>query len=269
VLSALALDLDGTLLRPDESISERNQRAVRAAAKAGWHVILATARWFQLAERTATALGLRGPTIACSGAEVRRLGDGTDLMDVRLPVAFADALYELCDKNRCLAWVALDREVLMRMNGTPPPGLPEEIRPVGRLAGASLLVPRMVLIQGSHITEVINETLRPHWQQDVRFLTSVSAHGKPVLTLTGAGADKGTALAVACADIGIAPTDVVAIGDGENDIEMFRVAGASFAMGQASDVVKAAADEVTATNTQDGVAIAVERLLAHDNRSAG
>ena len=80
----LALDLDGTLLGPDDTISERDQRAVAAAVDAGWSVVLATARWYQLAERTARSLGLVDPVIACSGAEVRRLRDGVDLLDCLL-----------------------------------------------------------------------------------------------------------------------------------------------------------------------------------------
>ena len=60
---------------------------------------------------------------------------------------------------------------------------------------------------------------------------------------------------------------MVAFGDAENDIEMFRVARLSVAMGQASPQVRAAATTVTADNTDDGVAIAVERLL-HDGEDA-
>jgi hydroxymethylpyrimidine pyrophosphatase-like HAD family hydrolase len=59
----------------------------------------------------------------------------------------------------------------------------------------------------------------------------------------------------------ISAADVVAFGDAEADIEMFRVAGASVAMGQASDHVKSFATAVTLSNDEDGVALAVERLL--------
>jgi hydroxymethylpyrimidine pyrophosphatase-like HAD family hydrolase len=62
--------------------------------------------------------------------------------------------------------------------------------------------------------------------------------------------------------MGLQPRDVVAFGDAENDIEMFRVAGASVAMGQAGDDVKAKATAVTLRNDEAGVARAIERLLA-------
>ena len=55
---------------------------------------------------------------------------------------------------------------------------------------------------------------------------------------------------------------MITFGDAENDIEMFKVSGASVAMGQASDAVKAAATTVTAANTQDGVAQAIDKILS-------
>jgi hypothetical protein len=55
---------------------------------------------------------------------------------------------------------------------------------------------------------------------------------------------------------------VVAFGDSENDLEMFKVAGASVAMGQADERVKAAATKVTSRHDEDGVARAIDELLA-------
>ena len=73
-------------------------------------------------------------------------------------------------------------------------------------------------------------------------------------------------MAVACKELDIHPLQVVAIGDAQNDVEMFRVAGTSFAMGQASDMVKAAATRVTAPNDEDGVAQAIRTVLAARRR---
>lgn len=262
-IRALAIDLDGTLLTREETVSERNRRAVQAARAAGLEVILATAGWYQRAERVARPLGLLGPAITCSGAEVRRLADGADLMDVRMPEAFAARLYEILDAQRCIAWVALDDSVLMKIEGDPDPALlMPEIRHVPSVAAAADAAPRMVLVQGSAVTRAILETLAGEWRDRVRFISSISGYAKSILTLTAVGADKGVALAVACRDLGIDPTEVVAIGDADNDMEMFRVAGGSFAMGQASAEVKAAARAVTGACDEDGVAQAIERLLA-------
>ena len=259
VVRALAVDLDGTLLRPDDTISERDRRAVGAAIEAGWSVVLATARWYQLAERTARQLGLADPVIACSGAEVRRLRDGVDLLDVRIPAAFTAELYERCEQHDAMVMVYEERGVAVR-SATATPALPE-MRRVATLAGAEP-TPRAVLVFGDELTRIVLDELAPRWVDQVRFLVSMTGRGAGVLTVTSAGADKGRALGVACADLGIDPADVVAFGDSETDVEMFRVAGASVAMGQAAPAVQDAATWVTAPNTADGVGTAIEQLLA-------
>src|SRR5262245_23156281 len=108
---ALALDLDGTLLTSREDVSERNLRALDQARAAGLRIILASARWYQLAERVARQVGAAPPVVACSGAQVRRLDDGLDLLDVRLPKEFTQALYDICDAERCIGTVVLDETV--------------------------------------------------------------------------------------------------------------------------------------------------------------
>jgi Cof subfamily protein (haloacid dehalogenase superfamily) len=260
---ALAIDLDGTLLTPAEVVSPRNQAAVRAALDHGLEVIVATARWYRMAQEVAAQFSLTGPAIACSGAQVRRLGDGGDLLDRRLPPAFVSALYEICDSMRCVATVALDDEVVVKLEGNPDPAsMPAGLRQTTSLASTLPQVPRIALIQGSTVNQRIVDSLAPEWSDRVRFVESISSAAKTILTLTAVGADKGEALRAACDDLGLDPAQVVAIGDADNDIEMFRVAGASFAMGQASATVKAAATAVTANNEGDGVALAIEQVLA-------
>jgi hypothetical protein len=255
---ALALDLDGTLLDRDDTVSRRNRAAVAAAADAGWHVILATARWYQLAERTARELGLVDPVIACSGAEVRRLRDGVDLFDVRLPEGFVAELYSLCDATEGVVLACQEHDVALR--GPLEPTMPEMHR-VASLIEAAESTARCVLVFGDELTLLIVATLRQRWGTDVRFLNSMTARGHRVLTLTSARADKGLALAVACRDLGIEPSDVVAMGDSETDIEMFKVAGASVAMGQSDDTVRAAATWITSSHDEHGVARAIERIM--------
>jgi hypothetical protein len=74
--------------------------------------------------------------------------------------------------------------------------------------------------------------------------------------VTAAGVNKATALA----ELGVPPEEVVAFGDYPNDIPMLQWAGLGVAMGNAHPEVIAIADEVTATNDEDGVAVVLERL---------
>jgi Cof subfamily protein (haloacid dehalogenase superfamily) len=267
---ALALDLDGTLLTSREEVSGRNVAALAKARAAGLQIILASARWYQLAERVARQVQAAPPVVACSGAQVRRLDDGRDLLDIRLPDEFAAALYDICDANRCIATFVLDEQVAVKLDNAPDASLaPLEMRFVQSLAATVNEQPRIALIQGSDTCRMIEDKLAPGWSDRVHFMTSVSGRGKPVLTLTAMGAHKGVALQVACADLGIETAEVVAFGDSGNDIEMFKVAGASVAMGQADDALKVAATYVSAPCDQDGVAVAIERLLANGDLSSG
>jgi len=82
------------------------------------------------------------------------------------------------------------------------------------------------------------------------------------LEITARGVDKAAAIRRVCEHMTISPFAIAAIGDGENDIELLRLAGIGVAMGHAGSAVRAAADWVTASNDQDGVALAIDRLLA-------
>jgi 5-amino-6-(5-phospho-D-ribitylamino)uracil phosphatase len=259
-LRALAVDLDGTLLGPDGRVSARNRTAVQAAVAAGLHVVLATARWHRSAERIADELGLEDPVIACSGAQVRRRTDEVDLHDVRLPHAFAHELFELCDAEDGTMFAYGHTEVTFRMPAAPSERSHPDIVPVSSLAAVDR-DPRCVLVFGDALIELVEATLAPRWGDEVRFLESLTGEGRSALTLTARGADKGLALHVACDALGIDVAGVAAFGDSDTDVEMFKVAGAGIAMGQASDAVKSAASWVTGTHAEDGVATVVERLL--------
>ena len=158
--------------------------------------------------------------------------------------------------------VCQDTEVLLRLHREPNTPQNPEIRWTDHLAGVAMDRPRCALLFGDEFNVLVLDTLASRWRADVRFLVSKNRAGASVLTLTSSLADKGTTLRVACADLGIELADVVAMGDSETDIEMFKVAGAGVAMGQAADDVQQAATWVTATHADDGVGVAIEQLLA-------
>jgi Cof subfamily protein (haloacid dehalogenase superfamily) len=258
---ALAIDLDGTLL-VGEDVPEPNAHLLREADAAGLHVIIATARWRQMARRVEEHIGISGPAITCSGAQVYAPDVGRDVFDERLPRDFTEELYALCDSDRCVATVTVEDRTLLKLDGHPDPSLvPEEMHWVPALTGADPSLPRVAAIQGTKVNERIRAELQPKYRGRVHFFDSIGPTGKVILTLTSAKASKGDALRAACAHLGITPAQVVAFGDSENDIEMFKVAGASVAMGQADERTKAAATTVTGRNDEAGVALMVERLL--------
>lgn len=79
------------------------------------------------------------------------------------------------------------------------------------------------------------------------------------LDIVPEGVSKATGLDVACSRLGIAPSDVLAVGDGNNDVEMLAWAGRGVAMGNAPDAVRAVADAVTLDVDDDGLAVELNR----------
>ena len=81
------------------------------------------------------------------------------------------------------------------------------------------------------------------------------------LEFNKAGISKATGVRFLSEYLGVSVNDVIAIGDSENDIEMLKIAGTGIAMGNAVEEAKAAADDITASNDEDGVAKAIEKYL--------
>jgi len=258
---ALAIDLDGTLL-VGEDLSSENRDAVRLAHDAGFEIIIATARWRQMAEGIAKQLGIEKPIIACSGAQVYLPQNQEDIFDHRLPDAFISELYALCNTNRCIATVTIDTDVILKLDGQPDMNLlPSEMIWVPQLDVMTHRAVRIAAIQGSGVVKEIKDNLGPKFKNEVNIYDSIGPNGKLVITITAKAANKGKALLACCQHLNIDPMAVVSFGDAENDIEMFKVSGASVAMGQAADFIKAAATTTSSDNTDNGVAKAIHRIL--------
>jgi 5-amino-6-(5-phospho-D-ribitylamino)uracil phosphatase len=260
---ALALDLDGTTLI-GEDLPEANKLALQKAAASGYEIIVATARWIQMAQRVADQIGTPSVAIACSGAQVHDPRVVKDIFDERLPAVFVEELFEVCNNARCIATVTVSERVLLKLDGEPDRSkMDDEMTWVPQLSLDANDLPRIAAIQGSAVCEYIKRELKPKYADSVNIFDSIGPSGKLVLTLTNKRANKGVALQAACDHLNLDPKDVIAFGDAENDLAMFDLAGASVAMGQANDEVKSAADYVSAPNFECGVAQAIEIILEH------
>jgi Cof subfamily protein (haloacid dehalogenase superfamily) len=216
----------------------------------------------QLAEAISQQIGLkRLPIIACSGAQVYCTITASDIYDTRLPLGFVERLYGICNENRCIASATVDSHTWLKVEPEPPAvSVSKELRWVSALP-ASAELPRIATVQGRSTIDMVRKLHQEGFQERVNVFDSVGPNGTTVITITAKNADKGIALGKACDHLGIAPTEVIAFGDAENDIAMFRLAGQSVAMEQAEAEIKSAADHVTATNENDGVAEFIENHL--------
>lgn len=251
----VALDIDGTLLSPDEVVAPRVRSAVRAAVDAGAHVVLATGRSAYGVEPVLDLLGLdSGCCVASNGAVIFRYRP----VEVTRTVTFdATAAVEAVLARVPNALVAV--EVVgdgYRVNRHFPDG---------EITGRMWVEPVSSLVR-EPVTRVIIRDPASTAEDFVRLAASLGLHGTGYfvgytawLDLAPDGVSKASALQTIADELDVRPADVLAIGDGRNDLEMLAWAGRGVAMGQAYDEVVSAADDVTAALADDGVAVELSR----------
>lgn len=258
--TALAIDLDGTLLIGN-TLPDAESEALFRAKSLGLEIIIATARWLELANQVTDSLNLTSPIITCSGAQVYDPMTCQDLADHRLPADIVKIIYPLIDSHDCIATATYDSDTFLSGLSEPPNS--NDIGPVkwiNSLSEATAGSARMITVQGTQALNSIRSILAPQTDR-VSVVDSIGPSGKSILTITATKANKGTALITACDHLGINPEQVIAFGDTDGDLDMFAVAGTSVAMGQASKKVQAAATYITSPNTENGVAQFLNRLF--------
>jgi len=254
-----AIDLDGTLLDSHNRVSEADAQALRDLAAAGVTIAPATARWYSASLAPFRQMGFDVASIACGGTDVR-LASGAVVAQTPLPVDFVPFVADLCDRAHWVASLSTPDRTYRRERELPPwaANAPAGLIPVTHLRDADLsgLLTVLAHLDGNdpHLAE-----LEP-WADRILAHRAVAWNGSEMVTVTAAGADKGTALLALCGALGIDPSEAVAFGDSDVDIPLMQAAGLGVAMGNAADAVKTCAGRVTATVDESGVARTVRDI---------
>jgi hydroxymethylpyrimidine pyrophosphatase-like HAD family hydrolase len=275
----VALDIDGTLLTPQGHVSPRTVAAVRAVCERGVLVVLCTGRSFSRGIGALGAeLGLHLPAIVRNGAAVQDIATGEVLAQRAIaPAAVRAAL----DAVLAAGATPLVQEGARHRDAIclPPP---DECGP------AALHFERLWRAEGDTFVRVAStaalyDAREPWWIggagsrddtaracEALRRIPGLlvrwsgdesSARDQYIASSVPEGCTKAAALAEFAAQHGVSLAEVFAVGDYYNDVEMLREVGFGVAMGQAPDVVKAAARAVAPDNARDGCAIALERYV--------
>jgi hydroxymethylpyrimidine pyrophosphatase-like HAD family hydrolase len=265
----VASDLDGTLLRPDETVSERTREAIVAVRRAGITLVLVTGRPPRALAPIAARIGVGGIAICANGAVVWDLDAGT-MVDVT-PLAADLAAGLVRELREAIPGVLFAVELEHGFGreagwtdgtGPPRPRLVERETPEVLEADAlELVTGPVVKLLVRHPTLPFPEVAR-RARQAVGEQAVVTWAGTRLLEISAAGVTKAWALERLCARLGVRRQQVLALGDMENDLPMLAWAGHSVAVANAQPDVLDAADEVTASNLDDGVALVLERLAA-------
>lgn len=258
----IASDLDGTLLRNDGSISERTRRALHGAQEAGITVVLVSGRHPSFLRAKAAEAGVAGLAICSNGA-----------------ITYDPA------RDTIVRHMALDPQVaqhVIRSLRVAVPGISFAIElgplltweaPFDQRRGASDVPVEVCADALTLCTEPVTKLIAWHREVDsdtlvehARNITSTDevsiTYSTPhLIEISAAGVHKAAGLQALCMERGISSDEVIAFGDMPNDLAMLHWAGHGVAVANAHPRVRAVADEVTRSNTEDGVALVVERLL--------
>jgi Cof subfamily protein (haloacid dehalogenase superfamily) len=256
-----ALDVDGTVVDHDDRLSEAVREAVADVVAAGVHVVISTGRSLHGTLPILDRLGLTHGWAVCSnGAVVLRLDPG---LERGYEVAHAETFdptpaLQLLQSHLPTALYAVE-DVGDGYRLTAP--FPEH-----ELSGELLIVPFAELLHRPATRVIVRST--EHTPQDfIDLVEKVGLHGVSYavgwtawLDLAPDGVNKASALERVRRALDVPVECTLAVGDGRNDLEMFAWAGRSVAMGQAVPEVIAAADEVTAPVTEDGLALVLRAV---------
>ncbi|MFD5029749.1 HAD family hydrolase [Streptomyces sp. NPDC058405] len=258
----VATDLDGTLLGEDHTVSARTREALAAATAAGAAHIIVTGRAVPWTRHILGDLGYDGLAVCGQGAQVYHAGEHKLLTSVTLDrqlaaLAISKIEAEIGPLALAVSRDGLDGDVLVgpgyRVQEGPLPAL--VVDDPAELWSAPL---NKVYIQHP---ELDDDALALAARATAGSLVAVVMAGAGVVEILPLGLSKATGLSLAARRLGVKAADTIAFGDMPNDIPMFGWARHGVAMANAHEDLKAVADEVTASNEDDGIAMVLEKLL--------
>lgn len=265
----IAFDMDGTLLRSDQTIDPDSLAAIAEASQAGKVVALSTGRALsELAAHLPLLPSVRYGVLA-SGGLVYDFHEGLVLAKKALPAPVIHQIGQLLAIEDLFCLVMRDGQGFVQSDQF------ERIGDYHMAAFAQLytdtaqFVDSLGALLGQGEFEKINlyfktEELREHYYQFFsQYEVSIAKAEISGLELTAQGADKGEGLASLCRHLNLALSQVIAVGDADNDEPAFRRVGLGLAMANANDLIKSLAGTIVADNNSGGCAQAIrDHLLA-------
>lgn len=265
-IQAIVIDIDGTLLNSQHQMGERTAARVSAAIEHGIKVILATGKTRTSAEWMIEKLGVETPGIYLQGLMVYN-PDGTVRHEQALDANIARQVITYAEDRGFTMIAYSGKSILMKsvnetgikFSQTYHEPAPEGIGPLQNILG-EMQIHKLMAVKPGDAKAI--KALR--WQLSMQLdekAKLVQAAIPDMLEIVPPRSSKGAALRTLLRELDIDPAHVMAIGDGENDIEMLQLAAVGVAMENASPELKAVADYITASNDTDGVAMAIEKYI--------
>lgn len=263
----IAADLDGTLRPERQPPRPRVVAAVRRAQEAGVRVVMATGRTFRTAQPFIEPLGLRDAAICDQGASIYDVPTGALLYEIRVPAGPAKALLAYAQTNQLTFVACIDNDFYA-------PRVTEHLENFVGPFRDHLHIPTdwtHLLEHGAQKISFINDPattthilydLRAQFSDQLQIVQSYVLY----VEITHPAASKGRAVEWLAKRWDIPQTEVLAIGDHDNDRSMIQWAGLGIAMGNAADVLKDVADFIVPSADEDGAAEAIDKFVLDAGR---
>ncbi|TBL88632.1 sugar-phosphatase [Hafnia alvei] len=266
-IKLIAIDLDGTLLNNDRMVAPAVKQAILAAKAQGVHVVLATGRPFIGAQQYLHELELDTAGCYClcnNGGLIVHAENGEPLFETLLDNA--DYLYlESLSRQVGSHFHALDHHKLYTANRDVSKytvhesfitGIPLHFCPADEM-DKSIRFPKVMMIDHPEVLDAAIARIPPEAYERYTMMKS----SPYFLEVLNKDADKGKGIARLAQYLNIPRENVMCIGDHGNDLAMVEYAGVGVAMGNAEPAIKDAAQFVTTTNQEDGVAVAINKFV--------
>lgn len=260
-------DLDGTLLRDDHTISEYTKSVIRKVSEQGIEFMLATGRIFGGARKYARELNLNTPILACNGALIKEAA-GELLYGRPLPEDTLEEIFrQLTDRNIYFHCYAEESFYTKKIEGSLASfysfnsAQPQEDRfPMVEIEPMELIGKEAVYkVLARYEDEVDRKALYDCLKEIPG--TSVTVSWLNSFDICADQVSKSSAIDRYAREKGIEPSEIICFGDNYNDVDMIRYAGLGIAPENAVSAIKEAADYVTCSNNEDGVAKAIEKFV--------
>lgn len=259
-----AIDLDGTLLHDDMTISGYTRDIIKKAEEKGVRIVIATGRMWSSAQPLARELSLGDvPVICYTGAWIVMCESKTILLKEGIPRETAERILRLAKQNEWLIQVSYEDTLY----GEAPFATEEKYRKYR--TGETVYLGEALYHPSYDPTRIIfidpslekRKRIRKKIEQEFGDIVDVVFPGDDFVDVHKKNISKGSALKILCRFWKARPEQIVSFGNTENDVPMFHVSGLSYAVANADPAAKEAADRLCPSNNEDGVARVLEELF--------
>ena len=270
----LVLDVDGTLLNDEREISKRTLAALLKVQQMGVRIVLASGRPTYGLMPLAKTLELGnygGFVLSYNGCQIIKAQNGEILFERRINPEMLPYLEKKARKNGFAIFTYHDDTLI-----TDSPDN-EYIKNEALLNNLKIIredefstaidfAPCKCMLVSDKEKALIG--LEQHWEKRLAGTLDAFRSEPYFLEVVPCGVNKANTLGALLEHLGVTREEVIAVGDGVCEVTMLQLAGMGVAMGHSQDSVKVCADYVTASNEEDGVALAVEKLILAEVRAA-